>query len=295
MIRAWLKQQTLNLKSDNVLVYLGLVIGLCYFPIWLKFYLIQITTNSSGGFTLTTCFVITGGMQLWRQRHCLELLQALEVDHWLGNSLIIVGIFLFPFCRFSLWSQSLVWLLILVGIAISHWGLSFLHQYPGIVFMVTFSVYPNPGHIAATLWQTLLPAQILESAMAWATTIALQCFGQTVVVSDSLIIFPYHNHNIEIGWGCNGFDMALAMIGAGLLLGLYLRLSFHKIVQLICIGTVLALVFNIPRLTLMSLAAIYWGDNVFDFLHGSWGGQIFVVAILLSYYDFVLRMMLVDN
>lgn len=267
---------------------LGLFIGLCYLPTWLRFLLLQIPHNGSGSFTLAVCLTLIGIAKLWQQRHSLAAIHPPEVDRWLGYGLITVGILLFPLYRFALWSQALLWLLILSGLAISRWGIPFFYQWPGISWAFALSVYPNPGHIAGFLWRTLLPTQILESAMAWVTATVLRAIGQPVTISGSLILFPHHN--VEVGWGCNGFDMALAMIGVSLLFGFYLRFSSYRTFQLIWLGVTLAFFVNIPRLVVMTLAAVYWSKDAFDFWHGPLGGQIFVAGLLGGYYHMVLRL-----
>lgn len=289
MIKPWLQlDRTLVNTPHAAIVTLGLFIGLCYLPNWLYFLLYQITSQGSGSLTLAVCLVVVGGTKLWQQRHHLAPIQPLPPDRWLGDCLIVAGIFLFPFWRFALWSQALLWLMILGGMAISCWGLSFFGEHPGISWAFALSAYPNPGHIISTLWQTLLPNQALEISMAWMTTVVLHWLGQPVIPSGRFVLFP--NHTITIGWGCSGFDMALAMIGASLLLGLYLRFSGRSILFLSCIGIALAFLFNIPRLVFMALAAVYWGNDIFDFWHGPLGGQVFVVPLFIGYFYCVLSL-----
>jgi exosortase/archaeosortase family protein len=265
---------------------LGLFIGLCYLPSWVRFLLGQLTVYGSGSFTLAICLVTIAVVKLCQQRQYLATIQPLEADRWIGYGLIITGIFLFPFCRFALWPQALLWLTILGGIALSCWGTSFLCEYPGVCWAVALSAYPNPGHIFGILWQILLPAQGLESSMAWVATFILQWLGHPVIASGPLMVFPHHT--VTVGWGCSGFDMALAMIGASVWLGFYLNFSSPETLQLTCIGVALAFLFNIPRLVLMALAAVYWATDVFEFWHGAIGGQVFVGALFLSYYYCVL-------
>ena len=289
MIKPWLQRYSTYPKTPHsVIVSLGLFIGLCYLPHWCRSLLSQSRGDASGSCTLAVCLAVIGATKLWQQRYELAKISPLNADRCLGDGLVVVGIFLFPFCRGALWSQALLWLMILVGIAMSRWGMPFFREYPGMSWAFGLSAYPNPGHIIGTLWQTLLPAQFLESFMAWVTTTVLCWIGQPVMVSGPLILFP--NHNIKVGWGCNGFDMALAMIGASLVFGQYFRFSGRKIFQLSCIGIALALLVNVPRLVLMSLAAVYWGEDVFAFWHGSLGGQVFVGALFIGYYFCVMSL-----
>ncbi|NJL38340.1 MAG: exosortase/archaeosortase family protein [Leptolyngbyaceae cyanobacterium SM1_4_3] len=50
----------------------------------------------------------------------------------------------------------------------------------------------------------------------------------------------------------------------------------------------MALVLNIPRITLVTLASVYWGQYWFDFWHGSWGSQIFMSVVFTIYYYIIM-------
>jgi exosortase/archaeosortase family protein len=56
------------------------------------------------------------------------------------------------------------------------------------------------------------------------------------------------------------------------------------------LGAVLAYVLNIPRIVLVTYAAVYWGPYWFNFWHHSWGAQIFVGAMFTVYYYIVMWM-----
>jgi exosortase/archaeosortase family protein len=77
--------------------------------------------------------------------------------------------------------------------------------------------------------------------------------------------------------------MAMTMVVASFVLGLFLKQSWAKIVALMVVGAVLALVFNIPRIMLVTSASVYWGKYWFDFWHDSWGSQIFVSVLFTIY------------
>jgi len=47
---------------------------------------------------------------------------------------------------------------------------------------------------------------------------------------------------------------------------------------------VLALIFNVPRIMLLAIAAVYWGETSFKFWHGPWGGQMFSGVLFTVYY-----------
>ncbi|NJN87397.1 MAG: cyanoexosortase C [Leptolyngbyaceae cyanobacterium SL_7_1] len=188
--------------------------------------------------------------------------------------------------RAELWSQAAIWLLILVGIVVSTWGSRFFWQYPLTTFLVPLSVYPRPGISARILWETLTPPYVLERLMAWGGALALRGIGQPAEASGILISLPMGS--VQVNWGCNGFNMAFAMAVTGLLFGLFFKLDRTKIVSLVAMGIVLALVFNVPRIMLVTLAAVYWGDKWFQFWHGSWGAQIFVGILFTAYYYLVM-------
>lgn len=40
--------------------------------------------------------------------------------------------------------------------------------------------------------------------------------------------------------------------------------------MMMVVGAGLALVFNIPRIMLLTLASVYWGKERFNFWHGTW-------------------------
>ncbi|MBD2021735.1 archaeosortase/exosortase family protein, partial [Leptolyngbya sp. FACHB-36] len=118
--------------------------------------------------------------------------------------------------------------------------------------------------------------------MAWCGAGALRVIGQPAVVQGTLVSLP--GGSVEVAWGCNGFNMAFTMAAAGLIMGLFLNQSRLQTIGLMAIGIVLALVFNVPRIMLLTLASVYWGKAAFEFWHGPWGGQIFTGVLFTVYY-----------
>lgn len=275
-----------NLKTAHgAIVLCGLTIGLCYLPIWLGDLVLRAVQGSTG-LILISGVLYLGLGQLWRHRQHLTTLSAGEEDRVLGHLLIVSGVLLFPFFRAELWSQAVIWLLILVGIVVSTWGSRFFTQYPLTTFLIPLSVYPRPGITARILWETLTPHYLLEQLMAWGGAIALRAIGQPAEASGILIALP--TGSVQVNWGCNGFNMAFAMAVTGLLFGLFFKLDRIKTLSLILMGIMLALIFNVPRIMLVTLAAVYWGDKWFHFWHGSWGAQIFVGILFTAYYYLVM-------
>jgi exosortase len=276
------------LKSfHGSLILLGLFVGLCYLPTW-AVGLIDRGPQSSDGFTLATCLVGLSLYLLWKQHRQLNLLEASEEDRLLGHMLIIAGVGLFPFCRFALWPQAILWSLILAGIALSTWGVQFFLNHPLLAAAVLATVYPRPTMTTRLLWEGLTPYRFLERGMAQAGSGALQLFGWPARAVESLVTFP--EGAVDVNWGCNGFDMALTMAITGLVMGVFLKQPKGKTLGFVAIGIVAALLFNVPRIMLLAVASVYWGRGWFDFWHGPWGGQLFTGVLFTVYYYAVMVM-----
>lgn len=281
----WIRSSTKRFHGR--LVLMGLSVGLCYLPVWVAG-LVDRGPQSTDGFTLATCLVGLGFYFLWQQRKQLILLKANEEDRLLGHILILTGIILFPFCRFAIWPQALLWLVILAGIAFSTWGLSFFKGHLLVAVSASLAVYPQPTMTARLLWEAVTPYQYLERMMAQAGAWALRLFGLKANAVDSLVTMP--EGAVDIYWGCNGFDMALTTMAAGLIIGLFLKQSWQKITIFVILGAILSLIFNVPRIMLLAIASVYWGPAWFHFWHGPWGGQIFSGVLFTIYYYIVMGM-----
>lgn len=277
-----------NLKNfHGSLILLGLFIGLCYLPIWLVG-LLDRGPQSTDGLTLATCFVGLSFYLLWNQRKRLALLEASKEDKLLGHMLIVAGVGLYPFCRFAIWPQAILWALILTGIAFSTWGILFFTQHQLLIVVALATVYPQPTQTARLLWEAITPYKFLERWMAQAGAAALQLFGWPATSVQSLVTFP--EGAVDVNWGCNGFDMALTMAVTGLIMGAFLKQSWGKTLVFIAIGIIAALAFNVPRIMLLAVASVYWGQGWFNFWHGPWGGQLFTGVLFTVYYYTVMAM-----
>lgn len=255
--------------------------GVCYFPVWF-FDLIGRAFQGSTGLILIAGVLSLGVRELWGQRQQLVNLVAPDEDRLLGHIFILSGAVLFPFCRFALWSQALIWGLVLVGIACSTYGVSFFRRFALSVLLIASSLYPRPGVAVQIIWESFTPPYFLERLMAWSGSLALHAIGQPAEVTGTMIALP--GGAVEVARGCNGFNMAFAIAITGLLLGLFFKQSRVKTISLVVAGIILALIFNIPRIMLVTLAAVYWGEQWFHFWHGSWGAQIFVGVLFTAYY-----------
>jgi len=287
----WLQ---IGLKTThNRIVLLGLVTVLVYLSFWFGVLILRSFHGSASGMLQATAICL-GFYQLWKQRRQLERQTAPEEDQLLGHILTISGVLLFPVCLLATWSQAmtsallmaLICVIILAGIACSTWGAPFFGHHAVSTFLICLGLLPKPAEISRELWRSFTEPEILERSMAWMGSEALKLIGQPAVANGMMISLP--NGSVQIGWGCNGFDMAMTMVVASLVLGLFLKQSLPKIIALMVIGAVLALVSNIPRIMLVTIAAVYWGKYWFDFWHDSWGSQIFVSILFTIYYYVVM-------
>lgn len=275
-----------NLKTAHGRIILcGLLVGLCYFPVWLGV-LIERAFQGSPGLPLMLGVVGLALHELWKQRTQLAKEAVGVEDRLLGHILILSGVVFFPFYRTAIWSQSLIWLIILIGIACSSWGIGFFRKQTVPALLMALSVYPRPGETTRLLWELVTPYRALDHFMAWAGGLTLRAIGQTVEVQGAFVALP--QGSVEVGWGCNGFSMAVNIAMAGLVMGLLLKQSWQKVLLIMAFGAGLALVLNIPRITLVTLASVYWGQYWFDFWHGSWGSQIFMSVVFTIYYYIIM-------
>jgi exosortase len=261
----------------------GLLVGLSYLPIWLS-YLVPRAFKGAISWFLILSMLAWALVELWSHQKLLNKLEASEEDRLLGHILIIASVGLYPFLRFSLWSQAIAWLLVLVGIAFSTWGMRFFQKFPLPTAFIGFSAYPQLGDISRLVWELIVPPNSLEHFMAWSGSVALNAIGQSATADGMRIVLP--DGMVEVGWGCNGLDMAITMTLAGLFMGLIYKQGRWQMLGIMLTAAILALVANIPRIMLVTIAHVYWGKWWFDFWHGFWGGQIFV-GVLFTLYQYV--------
>jgi exosortase/archaeosortase family protein len=265
----------------------GLVVGLCFLFSWMSL----LFTESLDGSGLV--FVVFSSAwafhRLWKERENLLSLEASEGDRVIGYAFVLTSVFLFPFVRISLWPQSLLWLFIMAGIAISSWGVQFFRLYPIVTLLLALTVYPKPGTFAKLVWQAFTPYQFLERMMAQGGAMALRFIGQPAIADGPYLAIP-PNGAVEVDWGCNGFTMALTMAVAGFFMGIFFKQNWVITLAMMLAGAILALMFNVPRIMLLTMASVYWGQASFDFWHGTWGGQLFTGVLFTVYYYAVMAM-----
>lgn len=268
------------------LVTVGICVGLLFWPFWI-YDVVLGTLNGAASLLLVSAFGL-GLYQLWLQRSALFRLRASNEDRWLGHLIIIIGISAAPFCAFSEWSQKLIWVFILVGVAISSWGVSFFGKYPASTFLIAVGLFPQPTAVGKAIWEVFTPPEMLERFMAWIGSVGLNMIGQVAEADRTLIILP--GGTVRVDWGCSGYDLACIAAVASLLMALFFKQSFVKSCLIIAVGIVLALIANVPRIMLMSMASAYWGPESFEFWHGFWGGQIFLSILFTVHYYAVMAL-----
>lgn len=271
--------------AHNRIVLCGLLVGLFYLPAWLWSLLESVSSGAAFPFLVVTAAYLAL-QELWHQRNTLAKLTASVKQRRLGYILILIGVGLFPFFRFAFWSQALLWFLILVGIALSSWGINFFRKYPLPTFLILLSVHPGPNSLIGRVWTVVDPYNTPGRFTAWIGSLALQAIGQPATSTDNLI--SLNSGGVEIGWGCTGFDMAITMATTGFLFSLILKRSWRQTAGIVILGIALAFVLNIPRVVLLTMAAALWGKKSFEFWHGFWGGQIFSAILFTTYYYLVM-------
>ncbi|MBD2260588.1 archaeosortase/exosortase family protein [Pseudanabaena sp. FACHB-2040] len=125
--------------------------------------------------------------------------------------------------------------------------------------------------------------------MAHAGAAALRVIGQPAIAEGSIVALPPAGA-VNVDWGCNGFNMAFTMAAAGLIMGLFYKQRWYNTLSIMAVGTVLALIFNVPRIMLLTIASVYWGEASFKFWHGHWGGQLFSSVLFTVFYYAVMAL-----
>lgn len=281
---AHLVQESLKTTHSRI-VTCGLLAGALYVPYWFADLLFG--TLHGAASILMVIAIAMGLHRIWQRRAQLAALEVSEEDVLLGHILILSGVFLCPFgLVMGEWAQRLIWMVILSGIACSSWGIGFFRTFPLATFLIFVGIFPSPTTVGKALWDTFTPPKGLEIFMAWAGGLGLKAIGQSVEVRGPIISLS--GGAVEVAWGCSGFDMATIMATASLVLGIFLKLRWDKVLLMMVIGVMLAFLFNVPRIMLMAVAEARWGKQAFEFWHGVWGGQIFSTILFTVYYYVVM-------
>ncbi|MEA5503974.1 cyanoexosortase C [Halotia wernerae UHCC 0503] len=279
-------------KKHNQIVLCGLIVGLYYY---LFFWLKTLTQFLIGGSTfplLTVTAAYLALQELWQQKNQLAKLNPVTMQRRLGHSLILFGVGLFPFSLNKGWSQALVWLVTLVGIVLSTWGLKFFKHYKRPIFLIVLSIYPGIYSLPGYIWQALTPERIMDHIQAWSVNLALHTIGYPSNLDKTWVKLP--TGSVEIKWGCNGFDLMVLMLITSLLIGIAYRLKGFQILTISFLGCILAFTFNTARIALLAISVAYWDATAFDFWHQGWGGQIFSAAMFTVFYYLLIQMRLLN-
>lgn len=271
-----------NFRSRHTLIILcGLLIGFCYIPVWLAM-LIHMTFRGSSSPILNLGFLYLGSQTLWLQFKHFKQQQAHDDERFIGYALIVGSAVLYFMSFDSLSLQSLAWMLILLGSAYSSWGFLFIRKYWISILLVLISFYPDYVFLATSVWRFVTPEKVLEYSMAQVGEFVLQLIGQPASANGTII--ELSAGAVDVGFGCSGFDMSLILAGTGVIASLFFKLNPIKSIGLVASGIAIALILNVPRIVLLTFAAVYWGEESFEFWHGPWGGQIFATVLFTIYY-----------
>lgn len=279
-----------GVKTNHGRIVLGgMVVGLLYLPTWLWSLGEFIFSGAIFPFaTLAAAYV--GLSLLWQSRQTLSQLAPSCLHKRLGHSAIWFGMALFPFCQDKVWAKAGVWALLLAAIALSFWGIAFFRRHWCPALLILLSTYPSIFlSLPRGLWELTTAPQSLEHFTAWASGCLLSLVGYSVVVEGIFIFLPTGGVSVEPG--CTGFEMVTTILSISLLSGIVFQLSWQKTLVLAFQGATLALGLNLARVAIMTIAAADWGDQVFNFWHGLWGGQIFAGLLFTMYYYLVVWML----
>ncbi|GBE92379.1 cyanoexosortase C [Nostoc cycadae] len=279
-------------KKHSLIVLCGLFVGLYYYLFfWLKT-LINFLIGGSTFPLLTVTAAYLALQELWEQKPQIAKLNPVAIERRIGHSLILFGFGIFPFSLHKGWSQALIWLGILAGIALSSWGIQFFKSYQRPIFLMVTSIYPGIYFVASYIWQALTPERTMDHIQAWSVNLALHAIGYPSILDGTLVKLP--TGGVDIGWGCNGFDLIVLMLMTSLLIGMGYRLKVFQTLTISFLGCVVAFSFNTARIALLAIVVAYWDGRSFEFWHHGWGGQIFSAAMFIVFYYLLIQMRLLD-
>jgi exosortase/archaeosortase family protein len=273
-------RQSIKTTHSRILTC-GFLVWLVYLPMWLVILMGSVVAGASTP-SLNVAFAYLGLEKLWQQRREIAQLTAMEDEQWVGYALILGGAIAFPFCYTSFSMQALLVAVIGLAMAYSTWGITLFKRYWLWILLIAISLYPDWVFLSNAIRKVITPPHLFEEFMAWAGSLVLQGMGYSATVRGVYLSLP--QGAVEIASACSGFDMAFLIVGASVALGLFMRQKWSTIWLVATLGAVLALIFNIPRIVLLTFASVYWGKDSFDFWHGPIGGQIFSGILLTVYY-----------
>jgi exosortase/archaeosortase family protein len=281
LYRQWKK--SLTTFHGRMLNLAGLA-GLLYFPLWFGSMWRSVLDGNST-LILNGAFLFMGLRTLWGDRREIAELAASGDDRFAGHLLILGGAFWLPFSQHSVSLQALLWVIVLVGVFWSSFGLRVFVRHGGAIFFLLLSMYPSLYFVGNRLLHSFVSYDFFRDNMAQLGGKALNIMGFANTVSGNLIHIDGNVMRVE--YSCTGTDMLISLAGFGLVVGLLFKQPWTRIAIAMVLGAAIAMVLNVPRVVLLSLADTYWGKNHFDFWHGTWGGQIFsMIMFTVAYYAF---------
>lgn len=276
----WLLKCSVQTTHSRILTC-GVLVALVYLPLLLVA-LVKFTLRGDSTPVLNIAFAYLGLEKLWQQRREIAQLKAMEEEQWVGYAFILGGAIAFPFCYASISMQALLVAVIGIGAAYSTWGITFFKRYWLWITFILISLYPDWVFLSNAIRKIITPTYFFEESMAWIGSVVLRAMGYAATPRGTYVYLP--QGAVEVASGCSGFDMAFLLVGASVVLGLFLHQKWSKIALVAFLGAILALLFNIPRVVMLTFAAVYWGKASFEFWHGPIGGQIFAGILLTVYY-----------
>ena len=262
-------------------IAIGLIAGLVYMPTYVSV-LIQGILAGRSTIVLNLGFLGLGLERLWRHREEIAATKVWPDDRAIGHCLILGGALWLPFSLHSVSLQAFLWMLVLIGMAWSSFTPQLFGRFPLASAFILVSMYPNHAWLSNQIFRALTGAYLLENLMAWLGSVALRLMGYAAETQGRFLSLP--EGAVEVGSGCTGFDMAVVLAGVSIIWGLFIKANRQRIAIAMVSGIAIALALNIPRIVLLAFAAVYWGQDSFDFWHGFWGGQIFAAIMFTAYY-----------
>ncbi len=272
------------LKSwHNGILFVGLLPGMVYMPIWIYLIAERAVMGSSSVF-LNICFISLGCYQLFAQRSDVGVLTSDDEDRFVGYTLILGSVPMYFIFFSSASLQAITWSTALIGVSLAAYGNQFIRRYWLSILFIIFGLLPKYLDLGYTLGKLLIPNFALERLMASVSGLALRAMGQPAIVTGKII--QIGSGAVDIADGCSGYSMAMILAGVGFIMGIFYKVSTQKIALLALSGAVIALIINIPRIILLTYSVVYWDDDSFGFWHKGLGSQI-IAGIMFTVFYYV--------
>lgn len=241
----------------NSIIFLGLLPGLAYIPLWIYLIAERIIIGSSSVF-LNICFISLGCYQLFAQRSEVVLLRSDDEDRYVGYALILGAVIMYFIFFKSASLQAITWSAALIGVSLATFGNQFIRRYWLSILFITLGLLPKYLDLGYTFGKLLIPNFAFERLVASVSGLALRLMGQPAVVIGKIIqVGP---KGVDIADGCSGYTMAMILAGVGLAMGVFYKPTPPKIGLLMLSGVVIAPTINVPGIILLTYSVVYWGD-----------------------------------